>query len=175
MSSPPVLDLGIAGGAAGALRSSRQQAARAVEDIADATIGRITPLADGERALGMAGAESLAPSNVIELDAPQVRRADRLHQVPPAPGQRINPRAVALAARLFDILVVAAAGAGGYRLQPAFQGTPDLTTAFTALAVMAMLGPFSIRESPPLVESVRPPPSPPLSRRPLRTVMPVFF
>jgi len=175
MSSPPVLDLGIAGGAAGALRSSRQQAARAVEDIADATIGRITPLADGERAFGIAGAESLAPSNVIELDAPQVRRTDRLHQAPPAPGQRINPRAVALAARLFDILAVAVAGAAAYRLQPAFQGTPDLTTAFTALAVMAMLVRFPIGESRQLDDSLRRPLSRQLADGVLRTLMPFVF
>src|SRR5260370_4523031 len=155
MSSPPVLDLGIAGGAAGALRSSREQAAGAVEESADATSGGITPLADGERAFGMAGAESLTPSNVIELDAPQVRRTDHLHQAPPAPGQRINPRAVALAARLFDILVVAVAGAVAYRLQPAFQGTSHLTTAFTPLAVMAMLGRFPIAQSPPPSASLR--------------------
>src|SRR5207302_8972729 len=114
---------------------------------ADAPISRIAPLADGERAFGMAGAEALASSNVIELDGPQLRRSghlDRTTAATIAPGPRINPRAVALAARLSDVLVVAMAGAVAYRLQPDFQGTPDLTTAFTALAVMAMLVRFPV-------------------------------
>ncbi len=127
MSSSPILDLGIVSGAA-------------VGDLSDPTMGRSTPLAgDGERAFGGAGAEPLPVSNVIELETPQLERPGLLDRAPMDPRPRINPRAVALAARLADVLAVAAAGAVAYRLQPTFHWPLDPTTTLTALAVMAMV------------------------------------
>ncbi len=128
MSSPPILDLGIAAGGAASPRLMRQHAAAvAAATIEDPTLARIATLLDDDR----------AASNVIELDAPQVTR--RSGAAPGAPRQRINPRAVALGLRVAEVLVVAAAGFVVYRLQPSAQAPLDLTSAFTALAVMAML------------------------------------
>src|SRR5579863_3234105 len=106
MSSPPILDLGIVGGAAGSLHPLLHQAGTAAEGLEDPPMGRIATLrGDGERAFGIAGAEPLLASNVIELETPQLRRSGPLDRAPTNPRARINPRAVALAVRVSDALV----------------------------------------------------------------------
>ncbi len=151
MSSSPTADIGIVSGAAAPARVWRQRR----EDTDELMMARRSTLPnDDEYPVGRAGAETHsagnvavnaaatpadnAASNVIELEAPQIRRAGfRDPLVPAAP--RINPRAVALALRFADALVAAVAGAVAYRLQPGFSWPVDPATIFTALAVMAML------------------------------------
>src|SRR5437868_9788683 len=113
MSSPPILDLGIAGGGgAGSLRPLRQQAtAIAIDQIEAPGFARI-----GAVATATAGEPGLA-SNIIELDAP-LRRVAPLDRAPPSSRRRINPFAVELAIRLSDALALAATGAAAYWLQP---------------------------------------------------------
>src|SRR5262249_44148918 len=115
----------------------RQQAALAAGSIADAAIGLVAPAPADDRAATDPG----PASNVIELDTPQIRRPDRL------PVPRINPRGVVLAMRLSEALVVAAAGAIAYWLQPVVARPADLTSAFTALAVMSMAARFPSEQS----------------------------
>jgi Undecaprenyl-phosphate glucose phosphotransferase len=138
MSSPPVLDLGIAGGAAGVSRrgvaSSQPGEGQTTQDHGIAQI--LSPFADDEPLFGPG--EAGAASNVIELD-PQIRRTAQGDQASGTVPQRINPRALALALRLAETAVVATAGIVVYRLQPSLRGPLDVTSAFTALAVMAML------------------------------------
>jgi Undecaprenyl-phosphate glucose phosphotransferase len=142
MSSPPILDLGIGGGAAAVSRSPLRQHAetpRTAEDeiIEDPAVSQLlSPFADGEPLF--AAAEAGAASNVIELD-PQIRRPSHAGSASLTPRLRINPRALAVGLRLAEAGVVAAAGIVVYRLHPPSDGPLDLTSAFTALAVMAML------------------------------------
>jgi len=132
-SSPPIADLG---SATAAVRARR----RPLDDIETETVARL-PLrrGDGEMALGSTVGETSVASNIIELDAPQLRRAGGREQMRPAPPARVSPHGVALSVLLADALVIAASGALAYRLQPSFNWPPDPATAFTALAVIAML------------------------------------
>src|SRR5579872_3477115 len=134
MSSPPILDLGIAGGgAAGSLRPMRQQAAVAVDQIEDTAIARIsTVLADSGRALAAEVA-----SNVIELDSPQLWRGQFGRTLGSA-RQRINPQAVALSVRLADAFVLVGAGGLAYGLQSTLDQPFDVTTGLAALATASM-------------------------------------
>jgi Undecaprenyl-phosphate glucose phosphotransferase len=176
MSSSPILDLGIVSGAAGSHRPVRQQAGMVVEDLDASTVSRMAPLrGDSERAFGLAGADSPPASNVVELETPQFRRTGVLDRAPSDPRSRINPRAVALAVRVSDALVVAAAGAVAYRLQPSFHWPLDPTTAFTALAVMAMLVRFPGAEPRLLHDSQRRPLSRQLADGALRTLVPFIL
>jgi polysaccharide biosynthesis protein PslA len=173
MSSPPILDLAIVGGAAGSLRPLRQTAGAGVEDLENSTIGRIsTLLGDREGAFGLAAADSPAVSNVIELDAPQLRRAGTLERTQAPSRQRINPSAVAFAVRLSDALAVAMAGIIAYWLQPALQRPLTLTSAFTALAVMALLLRLPNGEARLPADSLRRPLSRRLADGVLHTLMP---
>src|SRR5579862_191457 len=103
MSSPPILDLGIAGGAAAASRRAVAGPQTGEHEIIEGSgISRIlSPFADGESLY--ADADAGAASNVIELD-PQIRRAAQI-DLAAAARQRVNPRAVALALRLAETAV----------------------------------------------------------------------
>src|SRR5690349_18406539 len=132
MSSSPVPNLGIISGATGSTSPLRQR----VEEIEDQARSLVSTLqGDSELALAGAAADAISVNNVIELDAPQVRRVGSPVLVRP----RINPRAVALVVHLADALVIATVGAVAYRLQPGFRWPVDPTVAFTALAMLAML------------------------------------
>ncbi len=120
---------------------------------------------------GNAAGGNVVGGNVIELDSPQHRRGglnDRKFSKTP----RINPRAVALAVRVADALVIAAAGAVAYWLEPGFSWPIDPTAAFTALALMAMLVRSPNAEPRLLHDSLRRPLSRRLADCALRTLLP---
>ncbi len=172
MSSPPVLDFGLAGSATGSVRSARQQTALAVDTI-ETAIGRIAvPASDAERGFA---AEAIAASNVIELDAPQLRRSGHPEASSAALRPRIDLNAVAVAARMADVLAIAAAGAFAFLLPGSFHATPDLTATFTALAVMAFLVRFPTGEAGLMQASLRRPLSRQLADVTLRTLLPFVF
>ena len=112
---------------------------------------------------------------MIELEAPQLRHSGLFDRTPSDQRRRINPRAVALAVRPSDALVVAAAGAVAYGLRPAFQRPPDLTAAFTVLAVMAMLVRFPNAEPQALHDTQHWPLSRRLADGVLRALLPFVF
>jgi Undecaprenyl-phosphate glucose phosphotransferase len=164
-SSSPVPNLGIISGATGSASPLRQR----VEEIEDQARSLVSTLqGDSELALAGAAADAISINNVIELDAPQVRRVGS----PVLARPRINPRAVALVVHLADALVIAAVGAVAYRLQPGFHWPIDPTVAFTALAMLAMLVRVPNAEPRLLHDSLRRPLSRRLADASLRTLLP---
>jgi polysaccharide biosynthesis protein PslA len=167
MSSSPVANLGIISGTTGSASPLRQR----VEGIEDQALALVTTLhGDGEMALAGAAGDARSVNNVIELDTPQVRHAGT--RSPVAAPARINPRAVALVVHLADALVLAAAGAAAYRVQPDFQWPVDPTAAFIALAMMAILVRFPNAEPRLLHDALRRPLSRRLADAALRTLVP---
>jgi Undecaprenyl-phosphate glucose phosphotransferase len=165
MSSSPVPNLGIISGATGSTSPLRQR----VEEIEDQARSLVSTLqGDSELALAGAAADAISVNNVIELDAPQVRRVGS----PVLARPRINPRAVALVVHLADALVIATVGAVAYRLQPGFRWPVDPTVAFTALAMLAMLVRVPNAEPRLLHDSLRRPLSRRLADASLRTLLP---
>jgi Undecaprenyl-phosphate glucose phosphotransferase len=134
---------------------------------------------EAERVAGAAIDEPIAAgtaaSNVIELDTPQTRRGGGLDRAPRVSRPRIDPRGIALALRLSEAFVVAGAGAVAYRLQASAQWPLDLTTAFAAVAVMAMVMRFPNTEPRHLHESMRRPLSRRLAEAVLRALLPFVF
>src|SRR5436190_23721276 len=132
MSSSPVANL--VSGATTSASPLRQR----VEGIEGQAMALVSTLhGDGEMVLAGASSDTLSVNNVIELDAPQLRRGGPRLLAPSR--TRINPRAVALVVYLADALAIAATGAAAYWVQSEFQWPADPTVAFTALAMMAML------------------------------------
>lgn len=167
MSSSPAPNLGIISGATGSAGPLRQR----VEEIEDQARSLVSTLhGEGELAPAGAAVDTISVNNVIELDAPQVRRVGP--RAPALARPRINPRAVALVVHLADALVIAAAGAVAYRLQPGFQWPVDPTVAFTALAMLAMLVRGPNAEPRLLHDSLRRPLSRRLADAALRTLLP---
>ena len=168
MSSPPILDLGMAGaGAAGSLRPMRQQAAVAVEEIEHAALGRTSAaLSDGGRAF--AGGE--AASNVIELEPPQQWRGHFERTAGPAP-RRIDLQALTLTLRLTDAFMIVGAGSLAYWLQSIFEKPLDMTSGFAALATVAMALRFPA-EAASVADLLRRPLSRRLADAALRTLIP---
>jgi Undecaprenyl-phosphate glucose phosphotransferase len=167
-SSPPIADLG---SGAAAVRARRP---RLDEREAEAVARRPLRRSDGETAPGSASVETLPASNIIELDPPQLRRAGVREPVRPTPA-RINPHGVAFAVLLADAVVAAATGAFAYRLQPGFHWPPDPATAFTALAVVAMLARVPNSEPRLLHDTLRRALSRRLADAALRTLLPFLL
>jgi len=138
-----------------AVSSSHATAAAAAQE---------TLLGDAERTTTL--------DNVIELDAPQLRRTGIHRPTPVAAPTRIDPRAVVFGLRLADILIAATTGVAAYALQPGFNGMPDPTVAFAALAVMAMFVRFADTEPRAPYNALRRPPARRLAEATLRTLFP---
>lgn len=170
MSSSPIANLGMVSGAAASVSALRQR----VDGIDNHTTAHLAALqGDGEMAL--AAAADLPISNVIELDAPPLRRTGASDRTSPAAPARINPRAVSLAVHVADALVVAAAGAAAYWLEPGFAWPLDPTVAFVALAIMVMVVRFPSAEPRLLHDTLRRPVSRRLADGALRTLLPFVF
>jgi Undecaprenyl-phosphate glucose phosphotransferase len=153
--------------------SSSSIANRGMVSGAAVSVGTLRPRNDEiDDGVALAAAVDRPASNVIELDAPTLRGAalhDRTRHPAPA---RINPRAVALAVHVADALIVAAAGAVAYALEPRPAWPLDPTTAFTALAIMAILVRFPNAQPRLLHDALRRPLSRQLADGALRTLLP---
>jgi polysaccharide biosynthesis protein PslA len=168
MSSSPVANRGIVSGGAASVGPLRQRV-EGIEDQARALVSTLH--GDGEMALaGAAAADIVSVSNVIELEAPPLRRLAPRTFTPAR--SRINPRAVALVVHVADALVIATAGAAAYRVLPGFKWPADPTVAFTALAMLALLVRFPNAEPRLLHDSLRRPLARRLGDAALRTLLP---
>ncbi|HEX3862270.1 MAG TPA: undecaprenyl-phosphate glucose phosphotransferase [Stellaceae bacterium] len=133
--SSSIADLGAASGAAKPARPLPPRSGVTVEDVDDPTMSLASSALPAP-----ADNDALVTSNVIELEAPQLGRANAFRRAPPPPRARVDPRGVALAVRFSDAVCVALAGAATYWLQPNVHWPLNPTAAFSALAIMAMLG-----------------------------------
>jgi polysaccharide biosynthesis protein PslA len=176
MPSSPTVDRGPIDGAALPAPGSLPRPALGSEPAATPALAGF-PLALPGREAGFAWtADEAHPGDgMIEGDPPQLRNSGAPGRAPLHPRQRINPRAVALAVRALEAVVVAAAGAIAFCLQPTFHWPLDLETAFTAVAVMAMMMRLPNAEPRLLHDSARRPLSRRLADGALRTLLPFIF
>jgi Undecaprenyl-phosphate glucose phosphotransferase len=172
MSSSPIGDLGLVSGTAASVRPLRQR----LELVEEQGMARLSALQEdgeiAEAAVGAAASETLSLGNVIELDAPQLRRTGIYRPTLATAPRRINLDGVAFGLRAADTGVAAAAGALAFLLQPGFRESLDPTVAFAALGIMAMLVRFPDTEPNLVHGAFRRPLFRRLADAALRTVFP---